>query len=583
MSQVSSNTPMWWRSILGLAVLGSLLAWASLPPLAWGWLGWLAPVPWLVLAQSSELPGRRPYLALYIGGLIYWLLAIYWLILPYPAFTWMGWLALSAYLAIYLPVFIALVRVAIFRYPLPLWFVAPVVWTGLELARAHLLTGFLMASLAHSQVKWTTLIQLSDLLGEYGVGFVLVLVASCAAEVLRIATGGLLLPAHTRQPAIPPPPCTARRIVFAIAPALVALAATLAYGHWRILQLNTPVPNPTEPPRRIALIQGNSQAEWKQDPQRERQIMDEYLRLSLQAVEQTTKDVGGRALDLVVWPETMFRVPLFSFDTGYQVPANAEATPEEFVAFAPRELAGLVARLGVQVLVGIDRAHGVADLSDNRAPAILRQYNSAVLVGRDGRIVGTYDKMHRVMFGEYIPFADWVPLLYRITPLTGGIVAGESPASMRLGDRFLLSPNICYETAIPHVIRRQVATLERRGERPNLLVNLTNDSWYRRSSELEMHIACDVFRAIETRVPLLVAANGGISAHIDRTGRVLRKLEKQQAGYLLVEVPSQDATSLYVRWGDWFAAICLAYCVVLALIEWRARHTMKRRSAASNE
>ena len=177
--------------------------------------------------------------------------------------------------------------------------------------------------------------------------------------------------------------------------------------------------------------------------------------------------------------------------------------------------------------------------------------------GHQGEIIGTYDKMHRVMFGEYIPFADWFPFLYGITPLTGGIVAGEEPAALRLDGVYCFSPSICYETAIPHVIRRQVATLENRDEYPDALVNVTNDAWYWGSSELDMHLACGVFRAVETRLPLVIAANGGISAWIDHLGRVRAKSPEQQADFIIADIEPSGIQSYYVRYGDWFAGFVL--------------------------
>ena len=98
------------------------------------------------------------------------------------------------------------------------------------------------------------------------------------------------------------------------------------------------------------------------------------------------------------------------------------------------------------------------ETSGNRSSDRAR-YNSATLLESAGKIVGTYDKMHRVMFGEYIPFADWIPSLYKLTPLTGGIIAGTAPSPCGPARLYCVAPNICYETAIPHVIRRQVATL----------------------------------------------------------------------------------------------------------------------------
>ena len=121
-----------------------------------------------------------------------------------------------------------------------------------------------------------------------------------------------------------------------------------------------------------------------------------------------------------------------------------------------------------------------------------------MLVDRAGKIVGTYDKVHLVMFGEYIPFSKWLPFLKRISSLTGAAEAGAGPVALCV-DGVCYAPNICYETVIPHVIRHQVATLDAAGERPDVLVNLTNDAWYWGSSELDMHLACDVFRAVETR------------------------------------------------------------------------------------
>jgi apolipoprotein N-acyltransferase len=162
-------------------------------------------------------------------------------------------------------------------------------------------------------------------------------------------------------------------------------------------------------------------------------------------------------------------------------------------------------------------------------------------------------------------------------------------------DNICYAPNICYETVIPHVIRNQVATLQKRGQNyffrsddnqpqpdaekivltpfvgPDVLVNLTNDAWYWGSSELDMHLACDVFRAVETRMPLVVAANGGISAWIDRYGRVRAQSPRQRPDVILADVELGHMRSYYVEFGDWFACLCLTCCVALAIVGWRAR------------
>src|SRR5262245_56494887 len=111
MTGTESSLPAWRRSTFAIAACGSILMWAALTWSALAWLGWIAPVPWLMLVEARELSGRRPYLALYLAGLVFWLATIHWLRLPHPA-LYLGWFALSAYLAIYLPVFVGIARVA---------------------------------------------------------------------------------------------------------------------------------------------------------------------------------------------------------------------------------------------------------------------------------------------------------------------------------------------------------------------------------------------------------------------------------------------------------------------------------------
>ena len=531
--------------------------WAAQPPLALGWLGWVAPVPWLWLVRKDTLSGRRPYWTLWFAALVFWMAALHWLRLPHPA-VYLGWFALSAYLSIYLPLFVGLSRVGVHRLQLPLWIVAPIVWTGLELARAHVMTGFMMGSLAHTQADWPVMIQISDLAGEYGVDFVMILVAAAVVDCgMRNAECGL----KGRG---------AGKSFAPLVPAAVALAATLVYGSSQ-LKPQTAIRNPHSETVRIALIQGNSLADWKTDASKQQQIMREYFELSKQVLAKAVmKD--NRPIDLVVWPETMFRSPLREFEDGYELPEGATRTTEEIAAVGKNDLTNLATQLDTPVLVGVDRIIFLDDDQSATDRPSFRAYNSSALVDRDGKLLGTYDKYHLVMFGEYVPFSKWMPLLNRLTSITGSADAGAGPVALQV-DGVCYAPNICYETVIPHVIRQQVATLDAAGTRPDVLVNLTNDAWYWGSSELDMHLACDVFRAVETRTPLVVAANGGISAWIDHHGRVVAQSPRQQPDVILADVNLNRAApiSLYVRTGDWFAALCLTACTFLAIIGWRTR------------
>jgi apolipoprotein N-acyltransferase len=552
------NSAAWYRSTLALGLAGSVLLWAALPPLAFSPLAWIAPVPWLMLVHVKELSGRRPYRTLWLAGFIYWLLVLQWVRLAHPA-VYLGWFVLSAYLGVYLPAFIGLARVAVHRLRVPLWLAAPIVWTGLELARAHLFTGFLMGSLAHSQVHFAPLIQISDVAGEYAVDFVIVLVAAAVTDFgFRISNCGL------------------KKWRTAVAPLIVAVlvfAATLFYGHTRLsgsgdANSQSEIRNPKSV--RVALIQGNSLADWRFDDAKQREIMAEYVAQSDVALAKAKSTGDGRPIDLVIWPESTFRSGLREFDSNFRLPPGTELSPEEILAAGPRNLAALVKRLDTPVLVGIDRLHFFTDPAAPADEPHFRAYNSCALVNRSGKIIGTYDKTHLVMFGEYIPFADWFPTLYRLLPMTGGTNAGDGPVALCLDD-VCFAPNICYETTIPHVIRGQVVELLAANKVPDVLVNITNDSWYWGSSELDLHLACDVFRAVETRKPMVIAANGGISAWIDAYGRIRAQSPRQTPDVIIADVERGSLTSYYVRFGDWFAEACLTCCIFLAIVVWRQR------------
>jgi len=527
-----------WRSTFGQALAGAVVLWAALPP--WGFwpLAWIAPVWWIGLARRESLAGRHPYRVLWAVGFLFWLAAYHFIRLPHPAAA-IGWGALAAYLGLYLPVFVSLVRVAVHRLRVPVIVAAPVVWTGLEWARAHLITGITMGALGHTQHRWIALIQVSDLAGGYAGDFAVMFVAACVARML---------------------PCQGRRwSVWPLAPATALVAAVLVYGHFRLAAAEPP-------PRtiRVALIQGSIDAEWKADPARLKRIQENYETLTAEALRRWPE------LDLIVWPETMYRKPLLDCNPAMPVPPDWEGHEREYRERLPRilrqeraDLFDMVGRFGVPMLLGVDTLY-------HDTASRFRRYNSAVLVTPDGQLVGRYDKMHRVLFGEYVPLGECFPRLQRLTPLPVNISAGARPVAFDVrGVR--LAPSICYETVLPHVIRRQVLGLRAEGREPDVLVNLTNDGWFRGSSELDMHLVCAVFRAVECRKPVLIAANTGFSAWIDADGRILGQGQRRKDDLLLATVGPDRRRSWYLATGDVFAGICLLACAALAVFGWWAR------------
>jgi apolipoprotein N-acyltransferase len=193
----------------------------------------------------------------------------------------------------------------------------------------------------------------------------------------------------------------------------------------------------------------------------------------------------------------------------------------------------------------------------------IHDYNSALLIDPHGAVADRYHKMHPVMFGEYVPFGNVVPWLYRLTPLRQGLTRGTTARAFEIqGVR--LAPSVCFESTVPHLIRRHVRQLERQGAPPDALVNVTDDGWFWGSSILDLQLACAVFRAVELRRPFLVAANTGISAWISSEGRILARGPRRAKDVLLAEIGPCHGQSLYCLWGDWAAVCCLLVCLALA-------------------
>jgi apolipoprotein N-acyltransferase len=571
MTQPAADVPMFLEATrpprssrtLQFGLAGALLCYLAHPPAGLSLLAWIGPVAWLLLVRMDRLPGRRPYLSLWLAGSVYWLLAIQWIRLPFWANIF-GLFLLATYLGAYLPVFVALSRVAVHRLRIPVWLAGAIVWTGLELVRAHFLSGFLMASLAHTQVRWPLVIQIADLGGEYAVTFLILLVAGAIAAAAPLKWIAATTPSEPGRPRPGRTTSAARELL----PAALALTLSLTYGAWQSRPEAWP-PASHLPTPRIAIVQSDMLSDWKGSPERDAAVMQQQMDLSLRA-----KRESDRPLDLVIWPETMFRQPWFVRDEKLPPPPLPD---DRFVA-AKDDLKAVSELTGAALLLGIDRVlvssdPRTADESDYQ----MLVYNAAVFVDRAGEIRDHYAKMHLLPFGEYIPFAARIPALAAYAPITGNSLWGEGPAAFTQ-DEVIYSPNICYETVLPHLIRHQVRdVLDRWSAPPDVLVNLTNDSWFWGSSELDMHLACGVFRAVEMRTPLVIAANRGLSAYVNDRGRVVAVTQRDRADVLVVDVvlPRRHGLypSFYAAWGDWLPMGCLVCCGCFIIVGWRRRGT----------
>ena len=569
MSKPQSETG--W-STLTLSAVSCLCYWAALPPCNLGPLAWLAPGGWLVLVRRPSLAGKRPYCALWFTSFVFWVVLLYGVTLAHPA-NYLGLAVLGAYLACYCPLFVGLARVAYWRWGWPLCLVAPIVWVGLELARGHVATGFSVALLAHTQVKWIGLLQIADVFGAYGISFLIVFLAASVVS----------FPQFVSEPAVKP----ARRVVarrhLPIAVGFLFLLGTLVYGEWRLgQQLSDKAERET---LRVGLVQGAVDTRFD--------VESDYFWQAFESYRQLNRKLAkiDQELDLVVWPESAFEggLPELLYDSQTRIPGLSatlsakrlkqwDAGFQEKLKLIAMEAGGGRVGQGPLLLVGT----GTRDLRFRRE----RVFNSALLVNQQGRIVERYAKMHPVLFGEYVPFGEVFPSLYQLFPIGPGLSAGTAAVAMRVAD-FTLAPNICFETTVPHLLRKQVNQLAAGSAKVDVLVNLTNDGWFYGSTILDLHFNCGIFRAIENRSPLLLAANTGLSGFIDGNGKVRKQGSRRREDLLVAEVEPDPRTSYYQEvWGDWPAGICLGLTAVMAWagamsgIRWQAATPLARDASS---
>jgi apolipoprotein N-acyltransferase len=184
-------------------------------------------------------------------------------------------------------------------------------------------------------------------------------------------------------------------------------------------------------------------------------------------------------------------------------------------------------------------------------------WNSLLVIGPSGDIIASYDKAHLVPFGEFVPLRKILPMR-KITPGMMDFSAGPGPKTLSLPDLPAVAPLICYEAIFPGAIVDPA-------RRPDWLLNITNDAWYGVTSGPFQHFAIARVRAVEEGLPLLRAANNGITAAIDPYGRVLSRLDLDAIGVLDVPLPTALSPTLYSRMGDEGFGILLIIAVVVSL------------------
>lgn len=502
-------------NVFRTAVLSYLLLWLSFPPVGAAFLAWVAMVPMFGLIVAPTLGSSRPYWRLSIAGLLYWLATFYFVPIPHPA-LWAGWAAVSLYMAVYTPLSVAVSRTMIHRLKVPPVIAIAVVWTGVEWIRCHFATGMGMVCLSHSQARFPSLIQLADTFGAYGVTFVIVLVSSCLALAWRSWRSN-------PSPEKKPNKLGTWPIMTALATALFCL--NFALGAYRI-EADEKQNSDTI---KIALIQTSQDAIFRLPTEAQMQArVNETIELTRRAMVEKP--------DLVCWPESglfPYRWHLSDASETSSAVASEQIIREYWRQAVAKDTTG-----GAPLLTGVLALNS----SENKI------FNSAVLINQAGELTDRYDKNHPVMFGEYIPFGKSLPILEQLAPMRS-IEFGQGFRTYEIAG-LKVAPSICFETTVPHLVRRQINELATAGREPDVMINLTNDGWFFGTACLDHHLACNIFRAVEMRKPHLICANTGFSADIDRLGRIRSIGPRRKTDVLIAEVGKHSSQNLYRRFGD---------------------------------
>ncbi len=517
-------------------VLSALLLVLSYPPFNFWWLAWLGLIP-LFTSLTKTKDSKQSFLRGYLFGFLFWLGTIGWV----GYVTIFGALMLILYLSLYSGIFgwifwrLWKKKIRDFRFIL----LISGAWTILEWIRSHLFTGFGWNLLAYSQAPNLPVIQIADLVGAFGVSFLVVWVngALFLARSWELGAGSKgKIKSFFSQLLAPSSQLTFLLVIL-----------VCSYGFYR---LNEKIPTI---PVSIAVIQGNVPQDIKWE--------DQYREALFQRYELLTKTATLDHPQLVIWPETSIVEDFSNPEIQNRIAGIAREANSFLLVGAPwssqtSENGKCPPEAGLPLQPKADQPQAEAEKIENKEDIGGHYFNSAILFDPEGNLVQKYDKLHLVPYGEFIPFEKQFPF-QRNWIVTGDFTSGKehtvftTPSSLRLrsGQAQLPSTSlragpapsqvgfsvlICFEDLFPDLVRQFV----KKGAR--LLINISNDAWFGESGAAFQHAQASVFRAVENRVPVVRATNTGFSCFIDSRGRIYEKAPPFKTGYLTakVEIPS---------------------------------------------
>jgi apolipoprotein N-acyltransferase len=517
-----------WRRWLAAFTAGAVGA-LAMPPFGFLPALFLSLVPaiWLLDGTTGADLSRWAPLkaAAFLGwfwGFGYFVAGLWWLgaafLVEADQFAWampFGVLGLPALLAFFSALGFALARLLwlpdarrILAFALGL--------TVAEWLRGHLFTGFPWNSpgMALGQNLW--LMQSASLVGLYGLTFLSLCIGAAPAVLLTGRT------AHARWTA----PVLAAALLLGLA----------AFGFWRV----PAEASATVPDVRLRIMQPNLPQDAKFNPRNRDAIMRHYLTLSARPDEK-----GATAPTHIIWPESAFPFLL------HRDPAS-------------------LAQIGALLEPGSVLITGAARM-DEPLPgeAVGKFYNAIQVIDDRGTILGSYDKVHLVPFGEYVPRVLDALIravgLRQFVHIPGGFEPAERPVTLAIPGLPPVAATICYEAIFPGEILSD-------GPRPDLILNVTNDAWFGRTPGPYQHFAQARLRAVEEGLPLVRAANTGISAVIDPFGRIVDYLPLSVEANIDSTLPVAEPATVYSKWGKFALTVTLVICLMLLVVR-RGQHS----------
>jgi len=518
----------WKRAVVAL-VAGALSSLAMAPFNAWPVLFLTFPVMvWLIDGAGAGRWRGVPAAALagWWFGLGYFVPGLYWIgyafLVDASTFAWLipfAVLGLPAYLALFTAFGFAVARLIWTRDASRVLAIAASL-TLSDWLRGQVLTGFPWNAFGDALSKPLALAQTASLVGLWGMTFLGVAIFASPAVLIDGSSRG-------RKPWIAP---------------AIAVLTLIAMGIFGAVRLGLH-PTTMVAGVKLRIMQPNLAQDERFNYSAKADVMQKYLTLSDRA--SGPQSTGVRDASILIWPESAF--PFF-------------LTHE---ADAMAQIASLLGK-STTLITGAVRA---PDLPPG--VRVTRAYNSIYVIDHEGSVLSVYDKLHLVPFGEFLPFQDWMEKLgfVQLTKVQGGFIPGTRRRTMEIPNAPRVLPLICYEAIFPGAVAA-------RDDRPGWIVNLTNDGWFGISTGPYQHLQQARMRAIEEGLPLVRAANTGISAVIDPLGRIVARLDLGVEGVLDSGLPSAIPPTIYARYGDLAAALL----VIGALISVVRRRVMRRTS-----